>query len=147
MAVLVLMSICFGMINCQANEERINLFSFVDQGLRTNVWYLSTDLCDKMPKWNPETDELPLSPELAMKIARQWVQHREQTTNCWFEDLSICPVYHDSVRFGHVYYYKLFYEVASPQYHAACILMMDGRVLEPTIEPLPHLNKKGLNGP
>ena len=132
---IILLAVSFtflGSICCRAQEERLLLFSFVDGGGKTNEWFFPLSMRTKIPKWDPESGELPLSLTKAMKTSRKWVENREHGTNFQLASVCMCPVRpHEG--FNQIFYYKFFYDMGNGQNHFVTVVLMNGSVLEPEI--------------
>ena len=126
----------FGNVRCLANDDRLLLFSYVDSSDRTNRWYFPLSLRDKIPKWNPESEEMPLPPRKAMQVARKWLETHNRGTNFWVESFSVCSVHRDNPELNKIFYYKLFYTLGNEQTHTVVVVLMNGEVLKPEIQKL-----------
>jgi hypothetical protein len=122
--------------NSAAEEVRIKLFSHMRRSGVTNEWWLPMSRLKALPKWNPEKEELPLSLEKALQTARKWACAMQETTGIWLQSVTILSIQPNQEEFRYVFYYRFIFGV-DPFDRMACIVMMDGTVLEPEVD-VPH---------
>jgi hypothetical protein len=115
-------------------DVRIYLFSHARRSGTTNEWWLPVSRFSRLPKWNPEKDELPLPLGEALRIARHWIALKPHRSPLPLESVTLIPIQPNEEEFRHAFYYQFLFRV-DPFDSMACIVLMDGTVLEPDIAP------------
>ena len=113
------------------HTDRIHIYEFLRRNCNTNVWWLTSERFRSLPNWNPENNEkIPLSLDSAMKIASKWVAAKESGV-CPLQSISIEPIGSPYGQGPRVFYYRFIFHAALLFDYTACIVLMDGTVMEP----------------
>jgi hypothetical protein len=117
----------------------------------TNQWFISEQQIDRSPRWDPlKGDVPPLSVPGAVKIASAWLE-RQRSTNqvlvIWgppkqVEAIKIKFLPSTDPRWHGVSWYIIMFETGQFD-HRACVVLMDGSVLEPRVEGIPARRGQG----
>jgi hypothetical protein len=123
-----------------ADSERIYLCANARRSGVTNEWWLPLARLDSLPKWYPEKQPLPLSLEKALRTAKKWAAEQAGVPKIWLQSVTIRSVQPNEERYQHVFYFKFLFGV-DPFDRIACVVLMDGTVLEPFAENVTY-NKR-----
>ena len=96
-----------------------------------------------LPKWNPLKEKAPLSISRALQIATKWIVAREgggKPVEAPDVDAIVITSLHSYTRdFRYIFYYRIVFSIGAFD-EMACIVFMDGTVLEPDSIPPEKLN-------
>jgi hypothetical protein len=106
-------------------------------------WWLSPAKTKSVPRWDPHKGDAPLALKKALQIAIKWERGRDKarenvSAGASIDSISILSLHHESGPLLNFFYYRIIF--IPRQFDAeACIVLMDGSVLEPTVK-WPSLN-------
>jgi hypothetical protein len=118
-----------------AGEDMIELSSVQEQGgKKLLTWSVSAELFRKQSSWEPERQEIPLSPHEAVRIALTWLQKQGGVTND-SKVLRIDLYAHRSAQESQWYYYIDLAPLTGANRRLTerrqVIVLLDGTVVEP----------------
>ncbi len=108
----------------------------------TNQWFLSQEQIDRAPRWDPlKGGAPPFSIPDAVRVASAWLGGQRATNRSVFiweppnrvNKIEVRFLLSEDLGFRGVCYYVLFFETGNFD-NRACIVLMDGRVLEPEVK-------------
>ena len=131
---LLLMVIVFS-VHCSifaASDQtnRIFLYQNERRSGKTNVWWLTGEKLKTLETWDARKEKVPLSLDRAIEIASKWIDSRE-SGKCQIEKITIKPIRSGEGRLSRIFYYQFDFYATRMFDFAACIVLMDGTVLEP----------------
>ena len=115
-----------------AAENALKIFEYYGRDGITNEWYLPVERTLNCPRWDPFKAEPPLSVTNAVAIASNWVarQPRIWGPPSRVDTITLNSLHSNRAPFAGVFYYRIIFDTGTFD-HRACIVLMDGSVLEP----------------
>ncbi len=133
---MIILSILLIGLACHARgeDEKIWLYAQMRRSGETNEFWLPVSRLKRLPRWDPLHQKPPVSLTKAIQTASKWLAAREGGGERGVDEITICSLHSDEQQFWHFFYYRFIFNTR-PFDQAACIVLMDGTVLEP--EPPP----------
>jgi len=113
--------------------NEFKLFTYRANGEKSE-WRISTSRVLATPEWKPGTNSIPLSPDRALQIAREWCLKKgfvePELTSLWIQPFPRTDV-------GSRFYYNINIHCRNParSNSMSVVVLLDGTVLEPRSVP------------
>jgi hypothetical protein len=102
------------------------------RNLEKDEWWITESRISRLPDWDPERRDPPVSPRAAVRIAEKWLKKRDKSGGAAVASIEIRPFRRDLMKWPFKFYYWIRLEPRQFD-HAVCVVLMDGTVLEPKV--------------
>ena len=102
-------------------------------------WWLAYNRIKELPRWKAIKEPPPISLEKAIQISKKWVAKKDgidpqYEDNVGLVSAGVQSLYRGEEKYRDVFYYKIILDTR-PFETMACIVLMDGTVLQPKLVP------------